>query len=458
MTNFSGASGYRRLRSGARQLAICLVTGACLALAAYGEDLSGQPALSPELGALVKSARLAGAASLVATPTEDGGLRLNGELQGRPFSLAIPPHWNKQAVLVAHGYTQARKPETIEQNPLENDPTGTFRTPYSEGFAVGQSAYDKTGLAVESGVKNTDRLKKLVDALGTTRTYLIGISMGGDITVASIEKHPDAYAGAIAACGVVGGWHEELGWMMDVRAAYNYFTKGTPYELPGDKDLTKSALPAPPADASGVPSPAAVKAQNVQIGTPIVMLFAAARANPGGPEDRMIANIAAVGGTQKDISAFALPLVIVTLGEDDIRAVHGGIAYDNSQKVYKSPFLSAAENEALNRGIQRVHADPAAVAKAKAWYTPTGRFKTKLLSLYNAIDPLVPSGPQESILKEAVTKAGNTANLVQRSVPEMRTDFVGTGIVGSVHCGFTPEQVKSAFDDLRSWVETDNKP
>jgi pimeloyl-ACP methyl ester carboxylesterase len=452
----SNSSGFRAGR-GLRLFAGCFLAGLCLVLATCSRLPSGHAALSAGQQAVVKTAVQAGAQQLVATPTDDGGLRLDGDLEGHQFALAIPPRWNHQVMLFAHGYSTPGTPVDVAKNPLEKDPLDVFRTPYSEGFAVGHSAYDKAGIGVESAVINTYRLKKFTDALGATRTYLIGASMGGDIVMASIEKYPHAYAGAIAACGAVAGWPQEVGWLIDIRAAYNYFTKGTSYELPGNKDLTKSAFTT--ADGSGLLGSLPLLVQIHKIADPVFKLFRAAKANPGGPEDRMIDNIVAAAHTEKDVAAVAYPLATVTLGQDDMMAVFGGMIYGNTNKVYSSPHLTPAQNAALNRGIQRVKADPAAIAKADAWYKPDGHFDAKLLSLYNSVDSLAPTNIHEVFLRQVVERAGNSANLLQRPVPPVETpDFFGSGLPGLAHCGFTPKQVKSAFDDLHAWVETGKKP
>jgi hypothetical protein len=102
--------------------------------------------------------------------------------------------------------------------------------------------------------------------------------------------------------------------------------------------------------------------------------------------------------------------------------------------------------------------NPAAVAQANAWYTPTGKFQAKLLTLYNAIDPLAPNIIHETRLQAAVARAGNGDRLVQRSVPAQRMLIPTTEAQGYVHCGFTPDQVDAAWNDLRAWVEQDKKP
>ncbi|HWY25902.1 MAG TPA: alpha/beta fold hydrolase [Nevskia sp.] len=415
--------------------------------------------LDDDQQALVHSAEQAGATALEAHKTDDGGLRLNGELEGRAFALSIPWRWNRQAVLFTTGYSPPGTPTHIPDNVLANDIWGFLRAPYAERFAVGRSAYDKSGMAVQSAVVNTYRLKQFLDKLGATRVYIIGGSMGGSIAMALIEKHPDDFAGAIAACGVVGDWTAELGSVIDVRAAYEYFTRGTPYALPGEQSIAKSELSTltwGPLDWIW-PLPSLIQIKRMV--SPVLKLFDAAAKNPQGPEQRMLDNIAAAAHTQPDPASFLLPLATVGLGMDDIVATYGGQIYDNSAKVYSSPNLSAQENAALNAGIQRIHADPAALANAAQWYKTTGHYKAKLLSIYNSIDPEVSSEVEQPMLLEATQQAGNLDNLVQRAMPpERKKVFPGMDVVGYAHCGFTPDQSVQAWDDLRGWVETGKKP
>lgn len=431
-------------------LCLLLLTGAALA---FLTGFSRSPTLSAE------ESRIATAARAISTDVRfkrlsDGGLLLNGTLEGRQFALAIPRNWNRQAMLFARGYSTPGSSTDVAKNPLKDDKFGILTAPYAQAFAVGLSAYDKSGLGVESGVANTLRLKHFVDSLGATRVYVSGGSMGGNIVVALIEKYPRDFAGGLAACGVVGDWPSEIGRLVDLRAAYNYFTRNTQYELPGNKDLKRSAL----SPSTGLLKPIAkIKRflQIKQIAEPLLDLFAAAEANPGGPEDRIINNIAAVTGAEKDRASFGIPLITVALGMDDLNATFGGTVYDNTAKRYVSPHLTAQENAALNIGIQRTPAaDQTAVANASKWYESTGKFEVPLLSLFNEIDPLVPSSIQEPKLRFAVEQAGNAERLLERRLPAMRAKLPGTDATGYVHCGFTKEQIAKAWNDLRGWVET----
>lgn len=425
---------------------------ACLALAGCSARLS------PEQQTLVEAARQAGATDLQPSRLDEGGLLLNGQLEGRHFSLALPWRWNHQTMLFAQGYRPPGLPTWIPDNPLADDGAGFYRIPYAEGFAAGRTVYDKPGMGVRTGVENLYRLKRFIDKLGNQRTYLIGASMGGDITLALIEKYPQDFAGAIASCGAVGGWEAELGWVTDLRAAYNYFTRGTAYELPGGKDLERSALGVPP---QGLPKEIAIPlifVQSRRLAEPVLRLFADAQADPKGPASRIIDNVAAVTGTDKDPAAFILPLSLLVLGTDDLNATLGGSIVDNSARVYASPYLSAQENAALNAGIQRIHADPRAVAYARAWYQPGGKFQARLLTLYNAVDPMAPPALHETRLRAMVESAGNPDHLVQRQVPAQRAPLPVGKAEGYVHCGFTTDEVAAAWNDLRAWVETDRRP
>jgi hypothetical protein len=407
--------------------------------------------LAPEQQALVAQAGAAGATDVSGKALDDGGLLLGGRLEGDQFALAIPKNWNHEAVLFAHGYTIPGTPVDVQVNPLAKDPTGVFRTPYGEGFAVGHSAYDKSGIAVASAVENTHRLRGFVGQLGTTRAYMIGASMGGNIVEATVEVHPQDFAGALAGCGVVDNWNDGIGWQIEVRAAYEYFTRGTKYAVPGNADISRSGL-------SSSSFAALRYLQIYRIAKPILKLFDAAKKNPGGPESRIIDNVVAITHAERDPAMFVLPIGLITLGMDDMTATFGGSVWDNTQKVYHSPRLSDDENAKLNAGIQRIKADPAALDYAKRWHEASGQFQTKLMTVYNTIDSLVPPQLQEAPLKAAVERAGNGANLVQRGVPPVQAPLPLFGTLGYAHCGFSEAQMKSAFDDLRRWVETGARP
>jgi len=420
-----------------------LVAGPAGAQTAAGDDQASYLAL----------ATAAGAKAVALSPRADGGVVVGGTLDGQQFALAVPKAWNHQVLLFAHGYSMPDSPVAVSTDPVDKDPAlGLFKLAYGQGFAVGHSAYAKAGVGVEAGAKATLRLEGLAERLGATRAYVGGGSMGGSIVMALIEQHPKTFAGGLSACGVTQGWEQEIGGLIDMRAAYNYFTRGTPYALPGEQDLARSALPTLPPAGSTTPPATFQTTQVLKIASPIIRLFADARRDPSGPAAVIIRKVSSLTPFDPDPAAFVFPLVTAGLGMDDMRATFGGNVYGNRGKTYASPALTAAEAATLNRDIQRIDADKAAVAYARVWHRTEGVFSVPLVAVHNQIDALVPYAQAEG-LEAAVTAHGDPKLLTLITVPPLRAAIPGAGVDGYVHCGFTPDQMASAWSALRSQVE-----
>jgi pimeloyl-ACP methyl ester carboxylesterase len=443
----------RQLAGPMRALAVMaiVITAGC------AERVEKRP-ITPAQQQLLSAISRAGASDMKANGRTDGGMSLWGKLDGRAFDLAIPAGWNHQALLFANGYSIPGTPVAVPPDPIAKDPSGGVMTAaYREGFAVGQSTYDKSAMAVKSGVTNTLRLRQMLARLGTERFYISGASMGGNIVMALIEKHPDAFAGAMSGCGVTGGWDSEVGALIDLRALYNYFTQGTDYELPGNHDIAANALSPTPPRALGFARQPWLLWQMKKMSGPITSLFKAADKNPDGPEATIIARIASAAGTDRDPAQFLFPILTAMVGMDDMRATFGGNAFSNRDTVYYSDLLTPAENTALNRDIQRIDADPAAAAAADDWYRSTGHFKTPLVAVHNPKDGLV-FATQARLLRHRVLDAGNEARFFQLWAPSVKNDIPGTGLKGWAHCGFNPRQARVLWGLLRGWVESGKKP
>jgi pimeloyl-ACP methyl ester carboxylesterase len=419
--------------------------------------ISGCGATTPLLAAqhdLVSKAMALGAGKLTGRGIQQGGLLLGGELQGRQFALAIPRHWNGEALLFAHGYTAPGSSIAVAHNPLEEKAVGKLlELAYEQGLAVGYSAYDKAGIGVKSGVENTLRLKHFVGALGASKVFISGASMGGNIVMALIEDHPGSFVGALSVCGLVDDWESAVRQMIDMRAAYDFYTAGTAYELPGSHDIERSALPMELPSYLGLLQLPYGWLQIERMARPIVKLFKAAKKDPAGSEAMTIRNVAAISGVEPEMASFLFPILTIALGMDDLQSSFGGSVYDNIAKVYKLPWLSEADTIALNHGIARIGADPGAVAFARQWHQSSGRFTTPLVTMHNRIDSLA-AYSHNQVLAERVQAAGNRQNLVRITVPPMRFEIPTTGETGYSHCGFTLQQQALAWKTLHDWVDS----
>lgn len=414
--------------------------------------------LAPAQAALVAKARAAGATDIATRAAPDGGFTLNGKLEGDQFALSFPKGWKGDGLVYAHGYSTPGTPVAVSEDPVADKVGGgLLADAYGDGVAVGHSAYDKDGLGVENGAHNTKRLRDFLVKLGARRVYAAGDSMGGGIVVTLLEDYPEAFAGGLARCGVVDSWMTLLGQLYDMRAAYTVLTAGTPYALPGERDVRKSAISSvAPAGYTGDPKTYAW-GQLAKVATPILALYAAAQKAPEGNEARIVRQVAAIGGFEVDPGALAFPLITAALGADDIAATAGGVPYDNIGKVYSDPTMTAEEAAALNKGIQRVKADPAAIAYMKRWHEASGRIGVPLVTMHNTIDSLVPYA-QETAFGAAVARAGRSRWLASYGVPPLRAPLPLGGAEAYTHCGFSPEQTRASWEALRGWVQTGKRP
>jgi len=414
--------------------------------------------LTPAQQALVARAATLGATDLSTKAAPGGGFVLDGKLGGDQFALAFPGNWSGgEGLVYAHGYSTPGTPVAVSDDPITaKTGGGIMAMAYADGLASGHSAYVKDGLAVESGVKNTKRLRDLLIGLGASRVFAVGDSMGGGIVEALLEIYPGQFAGGLARCGVVDDWSRLLGRLYDMRAAYNVLTKDTPYALPGVQDVTRSALPTSPAP-EGTPPQAYVWSQITKVITPVLALFDAAKQRPDGREARIIRQVAEIGGFEPDPGALAFPLMTAALGADDLASTTGGMAYGNIGKIYGGGSMTTAEAKALNAAIQRVSASPAALAYLKQWHEATGKVSDPLVTMHNKIDSLVPYA-QEIGLAAKVKAAGTSAMVAQYGVPPFRAPLPIGGVEAYTHCGFSPEQQKAAWTALHQWVATGQRP
>lgn len=388
------------------------------------------------------AARASGATDLSITDRADGGLNVTGKLSGNNFALRVPPKWNGQTLLYAHGYVtpkaDAREfPALVDKDPsTANGESGLLTTAYNQGYATANSEYAKIGYAVKEGIEATKALRDFLARVGSTKQYISGTSMGGNITVGLIEKYPNDFVGALSMCGVVSGWRNEMTYLMDFRVVYDYLTRGTPYALPGS------------GDALTLNSAYTQDAVNASVGG----LFGAA--GKGDEKAKaIIGQLARVTGVQPDPLSFIVPLSSTIDGLGDLLKTMNGIGYSNVGKVY----AGSADDAALNAGVQRLTVSPESSAYLDANYTPTGKFNTKLLAFHNLSDPLVPYLLQQQYTK-IVQDAGNSGNFVAQVVDARPVNLADLSKSGPTHCYFTPEQMTFAWNELTAWVNKDVRP
>ncbi|HEL3785525.1 TPA: hypothetical protein UM046_003320 [Stenotrophomonas maltophilia] len=333
---------------------------------------------------------------LAAPPT--AARTLSGELQGAPWRLDVPADWNGDLVMLAHGYEPVGVPRTVPM--AANDSTAPL---LAAGYAVAQSAYASQGWAVADAITDTERLRqRAVGELTHLRhTWMLGFSMGGAVTIGSLERFPQHYAGGVSLCGANLSGEQIATDLLTTLVAFDYFFPKAD-GLPPTGLVSREAAALPQGELyQGIanalqrdPSHATVLARRLQV----------------SPD--------ALAGT---ISLHALVL-------HELATRSGGMPVGNIGVV----FSGFGDDAAFNAGVQRIDPVPAAQAHVRDTLAMAGAMKRPLVIQFNHNDPtIVPH--MQTVYPQLAARAG--ARPLPRVLPP----------VGEGHCGFSGAQVVDAL-------------
>ncbi|MCY7351023.1 MAG: DUF6351 family protein [Cytophagaceae bacterium] len=331
-----------------------------------------------------------------------------GSLSGAFYRIDLPANWNRKLIMYAHGYEVIGSPSGTR---LASASGGVG--PYLQrGYAVAQSAYRRQGWAVGEGVEDTELLRQhFIQKYGKPdTTFMTGHSMGGMITLATIEKYPQHYQGALPMCPLSGRLHESLkAHLFDMLVTFDALFPNT---LPALDQLALGSVP---------PVAPAIIVRRVQSDTALARRFAERYAlHPG--------DLANVIWFFQEIFR-------------DISQQAGGNPFDNTNTVYNG----FPDDVALNRRVLRLSEKVEARHFLEKDGSFTGQLSRPMLLMHTTYDQLIPAA-QATAYDAIVRRAGNERFFVTRFT------------TGSGHCAFTPAQTGAALDALREWISTGKKP
>jgi pimeloyl-ACP methyl ester carboxylesterase len=341
--------------------------------------------------------------------------------QGTQYVFYVPENWNGTVVYYAHGVTD---PASAPSLPAELEGMkGIF---LDKGYAVAASSYSISGFAVKEGIEQTHQLSDLFTSKfgKPKRSYIVGQSMGGLIAVGLVEKFGTQYDGALPMCGVVGGSKMTTDYTNNTRVLFDYFY---PDVLPG----------------SAMEIPDSLKWYDVP--GPVV---SAVLSNPA--KAILMAGTDQLGIVYNDfgelLNSIVLQLLIhAMVMPQTFDLTHHHVNFDNINTYYTNPLLTTAQLADLNTHVDRFAATPDARNFYDHWYEPTGKLKIPVLTLHNTRDPIAPIGLEDAF--EQIVNSTGSESLLARKV---------VNVFG--HCAFTNNQIKTAFEELVSWVEGGPKP
>lgn len=326
-----------------------------------------------------------------------------GTLLGAQFRIDVPDNWNHGLVVYYHGYDPHDHGSVFaEQQPLQPQLAAFTHA----GYAVIQSGYSRGGWALEQAIPETEGLRQyFIEHFGKpSETYVAGASMGGMLTVMTLEQSPENYAAGLDLCGAVSNAPALLGRAFDLRVLFDYYFPGVlsnPARVPQSYQIS---------DELGKKIAARVQ------GKPIA---AAALRRFGG-----------LNNSQDLVS----DILFATWVLKDIEQRAGGNPFDNRNTIY----AGLGNDNAVNDGVKRYAADPGTLKYLQRFYTPTGHLTRPVLAIHTTYDQLVPpSVPGDYALLARQAGSGNL--------------FVVQYVEHDGHCNFTPDEIERAFTELRQW-------
>ncbi len=411
------------------------------------------------------------------------------DIKGAYGVIIIPENWNGGLFIYAHGYSADRRivapfPTDLTAANFLSKVNLLFQAtalPALDGYASATTTFRSAGWYVKDSIKDIENLRRyFVKKYGKPKhTYLWGHSGGGLVTSTVIEYFPDTYEGAVPMCGPGAGARRNFDGALDLRLLYEYTcgqvpgahfacrvcTDGTSRCLenadcpsggictdnedlgPPEEGLSRECtefLLDHPEKFSESPDPSDLGGDFV---TPrVTACFGDLSGATPATAEQLARRDFFIRASQLPESFVLTDMFFATIGMGEVvhRRTGGKHPWGNTGVHYASPMLSPAEQAAVDSGIRRVTEDAAAVRYMRRYYEPTGRTKSKVLTVHALDDGLV-LPENEDKYREAFESARNTDRLVQLFTP-----YGG-------HCGFIAELFPT-LSAITAWVEHGEKP
>ncbi|MEW2450822.1 hypothetical protein AB0896_25230 [Streptomyces parvulus] len=351
---------------------------------------------------------------------------------GAYYTMAVPKQWNGSLVVHAHGGPDLGDASDPARS---TEDLGRWAVMVEEGYAWAGSAYRRGGYGARMAAEDTENVRRLfTQRFGRPeRTYLHGQSWGGDVAAKAAEIYGGrhgAYDGVLLTNGVLGGGSRGYDYRVDLRVVYQYYCHNHPrpaepqYPLwqglrPGST-MTKAGLDARLQECTGYDSDPADRTALQQ---------------------RNLDDILAVTGIPERTLESHLRFATFTFRDIVSNRLDGRNPWSNRGVRYSGSH----DDKALNAGVERFSADPAARRDLSYDSDLTGRVDLPVLTLH-AIDDPTAFVEHEAAYRATLNGAGRGRNLVQTFTKE------------SEHSSLSDSEYANSITALDAWVRTGRKP
>ena len=418
---------------------------AALALSACGGSDSPPPEAARPQDSRTFTPVVSAFPAMTGLPDAD---RWSGVNKGASYQVEVPKNWNGMLVMYAHGYAGTGANLTV-------GPPAIRRYLLEQGYAWAASSYSKNYYDVRAGVEDTNALALAFNDIAKqngrtlaapSKTYIIGVSMGGHIAGAAVDEENIStainsvrYNGAVPMCGVLGD--TEL---------FDYFTA---YQVAAQQEAGIPATSWPVTNWATI----APSVQSALFATFPTTATPTAAAVPTAKGQRLKQIVQGLTGGARPLFdvGYAGPLqstVWGTFGSDGtITGILNDRVVSTTNTVFQldsNPALSAEET-AYNASIFRVSATPDANrlrTDGLRWVPKTNaRISVPVVTIHTLGDLYVPFS-MEQIYKRRADALGTSGLLVQRAIR------------GVSHCDFTIAEQTAAFSAMVNWEQKGVKP
>ena len=413
--------------------------------------------------ALAASLLVAAPTVASATPVCDGKFPVQScggaTSDGAPYAMMVPANFNGTVYLYSHGYrpnvpVPAGIPVlggySVTNTPQPGPNATVIGALLAKGYGVVGSGFARQGWNADSAIKTNVELVGLFKKQFTKTTKVVawGESLGGFITQALAEKHPDLFSAAAPMCMAsdVGPLMTMAGdalWGM--KTFFDPTIKGGNYsagaagyaEAMGDLVKVFTAIgslqaafaanalaPAWPATSrvpdaiKAIPSRSALVMVALMSGVPLQSPhFDATTAPSVLPVSQQTSFILAINPAFAALENLGNAAALGVLAMHDVEQQAGGAFFDNTATDYAAriadeqfSWASALSGASGTAGLlsvlaasPRAKADPAAVAKLKTLTSHSGKVEIPTILFTATADPTTAAGNQQSVADKYAT-------------------------------------------------------
>ncbi|MER6184118.1 hypothetical protein [Streptomyces sp. NPDC001652] len=353
------------------------------------------------------------------------------DANGAFYAIAVPKRWNGALVVHAHGGPDLGEGSDPERSlgDLER-----WSVMVDQGYAWAGSSYRRGGYGTRMAAADTENVRRLfVDEFGNPeRTLVHGQSWGGNVAAKAVEmygKH-GSYDGALLTNGVLGGGSRGYDYRVDLRVVYQYYCRNLPRPSEPQYPLWQGLRPTSTLTTAGLRArlqECTGYASTPQERTPV--------------QQRNLDDILAVTHIPERTLESHLRFAVFTFRD----IVHHRLGDRNPFSNDGVRYTGSHDDQALNEGVQRFSADPAARRDLSYDSDLTGRVSIPVLTLH-AIDDPTAFVEHEAAYRASLDGAHREKNLVQTFTTEHE------------HSELSDAEYANSLAALAAWVRTGKRP